>query len=356
VVLNDSDADGEDEYMGHRGNGEGEDESEIHGRPPLPRTWVENVARAILFGGPGAHAGIPSSSSSVSHSHPQSPRPKPDNMQMSPSMSTNSALLEQTSAPQVILKGRRAPPFLCTQVAAYRTPSETRVSRTRVVCRSAPGSRSGSRVRGGDMDLGLDVKIRDRGKEKGVMKGRHKPKTRRVKGKGREKDGVPSLARTQAQDDGWANLRGGEMYTSSSEEDEEGELDLARLLVPPKRQNSIQSLRRHLHGPLPPSFIHDITSSSSSARSGTRSATGSVRSRRRGELGWEGWDQEQQYDEDGDEDWRRGMMGGLRAKHGKGVIDEGETFEGLFFGTDRTGGGAGSKRRGGIPGAWATGS
>jgi hypothetical protein len=32
-------------------------------------------------------------------------------------------------------------------------------------------------------------------------------------------------------------------------DDDDGELDLARMLVPPKRQNSIQSLRRHLTGP-----------------------------------------------------------------------------------------------------------
>ena len=34
---------------------------------------------------------------------------------------------------------------------------------------------------------------------------------------------------------------------SIDDDDDEGELDLARLLVPPKRQYSIQSLRKHLH-------------------------------------------------------------------------------------------------------------
>ena len=32
-----------------------------------------------------------------------------------------------------------------------------------------------------------------------------------------------------------------------SDDEDDGELDLARLLVPPKRQYSIQSLRKHLH-------------------------------------------------------------------------------------------------------------
>jgi hypothetical protein len=158
MVLDDSDAEGEDAFMGRRGNGEGEDESDIHGRPPLPRTWLENVARAILFGGAGAHAGTPSPFS-PSRSHPQSPRPRLETLQMSPAMSSKSALSDQTNVPQIVVRKDLAPPFLCAQVAARRTPSETRVSRTRVVCRSAPPSRSGSRVRGGK-DVDVDVKSR----------------------------------------------------------------------------------------------------------------------------------------------------------------------------------------------------
>ena len=362
MVLNDSDADGEGEYIGRRGNGEGEEESGTYGRPPLPRTWLENVARAVLLGGAGTHIGAPSRSS-PSHSQPQSPRSRLDSLRISPSLSTKPTLPDQINAPNPLVSKGRAPPFLCAQVAARRTPSETRVSRTRVVCRSAPGSRSGSRVRGMDSDLDMKSRV-DRGKEKGMMKGKEKHKARKAeKGKGKEKYGVPSLARTKAQNDVWANLRGGEMYTSSSDdEDEEGELDLARLLVPLKGQNSIQSLRRHLHGALPPQFIQGITSSaSSSVRGGTRSNTEGVIYRgRRSEPRKEGKGQDYRDAEGEDEHWRRVMMtterNSLRARHRKVIRDEGEILEGFFSGEDSTGSRAGSKRRRGIYGVWATGS
>ena len=126
------------------------------------------------------------------------------------------------------------------------------MTKTRVVCRSAPGSRAASLVR------------------------EEKPKTRfRGKRKSVGEDLVPSLAKTQTEGDSWvagagAGLRerkGGDRYLgawgaglddddeqeqeqgglSSEEEEDDGELDLARMLVHPKRQNSIRSLRKHLH-------------------------------------------------------------------------------------------------------------
>ena len=371
LVLDDSDADVEDEYMGRKGNGEGEDETETYGRPPLPRTWLENVARAVLFGGTGAHGGVPSlySPSHLSHSHSQSPKSRLEALRMSPAPSTNSALSDHTSTPQTLALKGRSPPLLCVQVAAHRTPSETRLSRTRVVCRSAPASRSGSRVRGGrimDADLGMNNRV-DRGNVKcgGEIKRKDKPEVKKgakEKSKLRGRSGVPSLASTHAQNDGWSNLMGRdeevEISTSlSSSEDDEGELDLERLLVPPKRQNSIRSLRRHLHGQLSPPPNQGITSSStSSAPSGSRNPAGGIRDReglRRG-----GQEQEHQdNDEDEDEDWRRGILGmddgSLSARHGRGMRDEGEMSGGSNFGGGRTGNGTGTKRRGGFPGAWA---
>ena len=344
IMSNDSDA--EDGYTGQRGNGEGEEENEIYGRPPLPRTWLENVARAVLFGGAGAHPGAPSRPLS-SHSNPQSPKQRLGNLQMSPSLSIKSELPDQTNVPKALALKGRAPPLLFAQVAA-RTPSETRVSRARVVCRSAPASRSGSRVRI-DIDLGLDMDTKrrnDRGKEKGarvLRKGKEKAKVGEA-GNGQQTNGVPCLARTKVQNDRWANLSGGEMYTSSEDEDE-GELDLARLLVPPKRQ-SIQSLRRHLHhGPLSSQFLQGVTSSS--ARSGTRSVGGSVRGHGYGRSGLSASDQERRHDEDGDEDWRKALRetSSLRARRGK--------FEGFLPRDERSSG----KRRMAIPGgAWAAGS
>jgi len=236
-------------------------------------------------------------------------------------------------------------------VASQRTPSETRVSRTKVFCRSAPASRSGSKVRGGDTPGNSRV---NRGREKhGVSRGKEKAGSRRlIKGRGREKLEVPSLARTKAQNDAWTKVDG-DVCTSSSEEDEEdedeGELDLARLLVPSKRQNSIRSLRKHLHAP----------SQAIDPKSGTRSATGSVRGQ--GGSRRESWDEDEPEDgEDTGEDWRRRIWGkdggSLRARVDRGTWEEGdvegEILEG-FFGTGASGTGSGTKRRRGIPGAWA---
>jgi len=122
--------------------------------------------------------------------------------------------------------------------------SESQVTRTKVFCRSAPGSRSPSLVR---------EKARGRRRKAGVD----------------EHHRVPSLARTQTEDDEWNGGKGrpstandvknrylsgidADPMPSTSSEDEpeedeqEHELDLARMLLHPKRQHSIRSLRRHL--------------------------------------------------------------------------------------------------------------
>lgn len=121
------------------------------------------------------------------------------------------------------------------------------VTATSVVCRSAPGSRASSRVR--------DTKGR-------------KDMTR-----------LPSLGATTLDTDVWlpsfpsglsssstpasstastssaSNNSGRNVYThapglndaESDTDSDSGELDLARILLPPKRQQSIRSLRKHLH-------------------------------------------------------------------------------------------------------------
>lgn len=345
MVLNDSDSES-DRQMGRRGNGEGEEEGGADGRPPLPRTWLESVARAVLFGGAGAHIGGPPPPPTLSL--PQSPKSRMEIMKMSPS-SSNSALSDHTNAPRNVLLKRRAAPYLCAQVATQRTPSETRVSRTKVFCRSAPTSRSGSKVRGS----GTPVNRIGRGREKNSVLGKEKAGQRKlIKGRGREKLEVPSLARTKAQNDAWTKVDGDVCTSSSEDEDEdedEGELDLARLLVPSKRQNSIRSLRKHLHAP----------SQVVGSRSGTSSATGSMREQ--GTSRRDSWDEDEpDGDEDTGDDWRRriwGMEGGsLRARADRGTWEEGdvegEVFE-RFLGTGASSTGTGTKRRRGIPGAWA---
>lgn len=347
MVPNDSDSDS-DVRTRHSGNGEGE-EGNTCDRPPLPRTWLESVARAVLFGGGGAHIGGPPPLTPALLSFPQSPKIRVEATRTSPS-SSNPALSDLTKRPRNLLQKRRAPPYLCAQVATQRTPSETRVSRTKVFCRSAPTSRSGSKIRGDDLPGNNRTK---KGMEKhGVSRRKERLGSRRlIKGRGRDRLEVPSLTRTKAQNDSWTKVDG-DMCTSSSEDEDEdedeGELDLARLLVPSKRQNSIRSLRKHLHAP---------TQAVGNAGSGTRSATSSLRAP--GGSRRESWDEEEDGEDSGD-DWRRKIWrrdgGSLRVRVNRGTWEEGdvdgEIFEN-FFGTGASGTGTGTKRRRGIPGAWA---
>ena len=328
VCLNDDDVD----IDGCRGSGVGGD------RPPLPQTWLETVARAVLFGGAGVHIGgplpprnckpslSPPSSATVSpNQDPRIPasgraqilrhtrssisqvsshnakRARPSKM---PGLRTT--LTDKTNKSQSRTSLRSAssgisidtlgPPDLFLRVGRGRaTHSESQVSHTRVYCRSAPSSRSASVAR--------------EGAKKGFLKSHGHSG---IGSKKAERDKVPSLAKTKAEGDMWARpkkrkagvdgvaarpLRGWDMamggggarylrhrhqasirlgdrvdvgygsdaaigygnvddgYNLSSDEevdisdDDDDELDLARILVPPKRQHSIISLRKHLAVP-----------------------------------------------------------------------------------------------------------
>lgn len=328
----------QDEFTGRRGNGEGEEETETYGQPPLPKTWLESVARAVLFGGSGAHIGGPPPSSPSSQS--RSPKPRRALPPMSPS--SKSVLSDHTNTSRRSPAINRARPLLCAQVISQRTPSESRVSRARVICRSAPASRSSSRVRGGDNDT---RGVAGKRKEKGALVSGKQEKVgaARKTRSGKGADGVPTLTKTTAHNDGWTCGEGDTFSSaSSSEEEEEGELDLARLLVPPKRQNSIRSLRRHLHSPSPRSPLR--------MASGSRSANGSMRARRKGGR------EIDDPDRDGRDDWHRGggVSGNARNKHDRENRDgegegERESHDG-FLGTETL---VGAKQRRAIPGGWA---
>ena len=242
-------------------------------QPPLPPSWLESVARAVLFGGTGAYIGGPSSFSSHHEplGRPSSPsfakrhvlRTTRSSLSQVSSrrtkrhqqpMNRRTGLSDQTNFPMTLTTGSRdsffGPPLLFSQIERGRSRrSEGEVSKTRVVCRSAPGSRSGSVTRSGGG-----------GNDDGTERWRRRDRTKRNEERGR----LPSLARTQAEGDLWDQERknegGNNRYLSgwdadahseagssaSSEEEDDGELNLARILVPPKRQNSIKSLRKHL--------------------------------------------------------------------------------------------------------------
>lgn len=225
-----------------KGNGEGEEEHQ----PPLPDTWLDAVTRALRFGG---HAGGPlhdAHQPPMKHQQLQAP-------QLRISRSTISQHTASTTRHRSGLSDQTntflAPPPLFAMIEQGRAGrSESQVSRTRVVCRSAPGSRASSLTRRGSEKRGRGRRKQNHG----------------------EVDRVPSLARTQTEEDTWNHGKGqpstandvknrylaaggiggdpDSHQSASEEEEDEGELNLSRMLVHPKRQHSIRSLRKHLNG------------------------------------------------------------------------------------------------------------
>ena len=217
-------------------------DSSVDREPPLPASWLESVTKAMLRSGDGAsHIGGPISRPS-SRLSLRTPRASKENRfsaaERTPKPSHTSGRSASGMAPGASLYLSRA----------QTAPSA--VNTAHVMCRSAPGSRSASRA--GDRSMGGDSARRKDRLERGRRGARGDPADR-----------VPSLAATRIEDDALAKLGSywidGRRVSLSlshpshvddgvdSDDDEEGELDLARLLVPPKRQYSIQSLRKHLH-------------------------------------------------------------------------------------------------------------
>ncbi|KAF8067676.1 hypothetical protein FPV67DRAFT_1492919 [Lyophyllum atratum] len=364
--------------------------------PALPRTWLESVARAVLFGGMGAYIGGPSivdppsqasgvqkktlrpTRSSISQTTLHSAkRPPPRRSGLSDQTNTKNA-----AGGEFLL----APPDLFARLERGRSgTSVSEVSRTRVVCRSAPASRSSSLVRG-SREGGTEKRDRGRGgKEREQGRGR---------GRGRavERDRLPSLANTRTEGDGWVRGKrakeggvsardrylggwgmeaessdgeeGGEERMSSSEE-EDGELNLARMLVNPKRQNSIKSLRKHLAGSGEENANSKLTKMAGMragrgmmmAGSTQGSCSGSVRQRIPEDEDWDGSEAEE---------WGRGWVRNGGRRRTSEEEDDDETYAAKFLGDGRgermgkgSGGGVfGSGRSGtgrsrlGIPGPW----
>jgi hypothetical protein len=352
-------------------------------QPPLPSTWLENVARAVLFGGAGAHFGGPHSSlERVSKSSRPALRPTRSSISQPVGKTCASAIFsDYTNSNRVRLHSPLqratallAPPPLCARMLTERArTSEGKVSRTAVVCRSAPVSRSGSRVRGAgkgvrarwlkgeELKDALGITLDGDGREKRRRYARRKEKERK-----RPKDGVPSLARTRVEGDVWSPVTGdgenkmpggrtgsgsgsGEDYRGDEDDDDdndgedegpsssEGELDLARMLVPPKRQNSIRSLRKHLHvdrGNIGRLRVKGLLAS----RSGTTTPAWTDREEEGGEEGWgRGWRRKRGRKQWVDEDEEGYRAAGFLSA-GEGSMSGGSTAMG--------------KRRRGIPGVW----
>lgn len=299
--------------------------------PPLPRNWMESVAKALL-------SGVPETASA---------------------QKASSTLSEATNRP----REQRRPPLLCAQVREQRAgTTEGKVSQTSVVCRSAPASRAGSRVRRTDAEDDESRHRRD-GERRRKNKLEEESWKRKGKGKGKRKesDMVPSLARTRVENDEWSRsrylpatrrLEGPCSSSSSSEdvdddEDDEGELDLERLLVPARRQASIRSLRKHLHPPSTTGSLRGLPPTSPTI-SNTVSTTN-------GQLPSFAPDSRRHI-------WLNDSWGTGRGRQWVAgeEDDEGDGYgngsaNGAFSASEIGGTGtrAGMKRRRGLPGAWA---
>lgn len=234
--------------------------------PPMPPSWLGTVARAVL-GFPGARIGGPN------NIHPHSPSSSPPGQSRSrnssPPTSRSSTVrghrrtkqkhptspLKDTAAR---LQGRStlslptsSDSLLPPTIPSMRSQvSPGQVVRINVVCRSAPASRSSSVVgrkpgpdslassRLGGISAGS---VRGKGKARQSTRRNHRHKNR-----GRLTDSGPSLS--DRVEGGYSSYSpgDGDDYDSFSEDEDEGEVDLSKLLVHVKRQHSIKSLQRHL--------------------------------------------------------------------------------------------------------------
>ncbi|KAI0635255.1 hypothetical protein C8Q77DRAFT_692536 [Trametes polyzona] len=213
--------------------------------PPMPTSWIETVTKAVMKSADlGAHIGGPLSRP-VSRQSLRGPRATKENR----------AAVANHPARPARAQGRSVsglPPGSALYMQRSQT-APSAVSTTHVVCRSAPGSRSASRV--GERNGGAAGSVRG---------ARRNLQDRARRGsKGVHADRVPSLAATRVESEAWSmqwvngrrvplllgidDLSRDTDDVDYDDDDDEGELDLARLLVPARRQYSIQSLRRHLH-------------------------------------------------------------------------------------------------------------
>jgi hypothetical protein len=221
--------------------------------PPMPPSWLETVARAVL-GFHGSHirrddtAYSPRQSRFVSPTHPAG-RSSAVRGHGRSTRKRQTPVFEDTAAKQ---RGRSLltspissqPPNM---LAARSQASLGEVIKLNVVCRSAPTSRSSSVARRKPRDASLATASLGnlsngsvRGKSKALQS-----TSRNIRAKTGRNCG-PNL-RDQVEDGSTSHTRGErDVYDSSSEDEDEDEVDLSKLLVPPRRQQSIKSLRRQL--------------------------------------------------------------------------------------------------------------
>ncbi|KAH9063212.1 hypothetical protein EDB87DRAFT_1604590 [Lactarius vividus] len=227
------------------------------GSPPMPPSWLETVTRAVLdfhgahirrndtaspgqsrFG-PPSH---PASRSGTVRGYGRSTRKRQaavsgDGITTQRGRSTSSLLTSPVTL---------QPP---TMLAARSQASLGEVIKMNAVCHSAPASRSSSVAGRKPRDeslatasLGILSSGSVRGKSKALQ-----PSSRNSRRKTRRNhvDCGPSL-RVRVEDDGSTFHMAGEREDHESSSEDEDEVDLSKLLVHPRRQQSIKSLRHQL--------------------------------------------------------------------------------------------------------------
>lgn len=205
--------------------------------PPLPIAWRENVIAAMSMKGSISTGGLAERRRAL-------PRPKSTRTLRAKDSRKN--IREQTDERRGRTITREQPLLAPPQIHTSRLASPGPVTMINVTCKSAPSSRSASVVRGtfkgGLLDVSqLDKAFGDKGKAV------RRP-SRRIRSQ------VPSLVVTGVEGDDWGGIstEGDTPFHRKQEldydedDDDEGELDLAKMLLHPKRQESIQSLRQHL--------------------------------------------------------------------------------------------------------------
>lgn len=228
--------------------------------PPTPPSWFEAVTRTVL-GFPGAHVrrNDTACSSRQSRFEPPSQHVSRSSTVRGYGRSTRkrqAAVLGDTAARQ---RGRSTPSLLTspvllqppTMLAARSQASLGEVIKMNVVCRSAPASRPSS-VAGHKPRDESPATASLGNLSGGSVRGKSKvpqstSRNLRRKTDRSHVDCGPSL-RVRVEDDGSTFHIAGERedYDSSSEDEDEDEVDLSKLLVHPRRQQSIKSLRRQL--------------------------------------------------------------------------------------------------------------
>ncbi len=245
--------------------------------PPLPTSWLGTVARAVLsipgarMGGPNnvpsqsppsltpersrlGHSSLRSRRSGTVRGHGRSNR-KP---RTSP-LDDATARLRGHSTPSLPTCSVSLQPPTILAMRSHVSPGQ--VVRINVVCHSAPASRSASvvgRKPGSDSLASASLgnvssgSVRGKGKASQLVGRKYRQNNREHLA-----DSGPSLS-GRVEDGFILHSPGdGDDYDSSSGDEDEGEVDLSKLLVHTRRQRSIKSLRRHLEQTLRPRGDND---------------------------------------------------------------------------------------------------